>query len=189
MKPGQGPRIIATAAELAATAAAFAPQVPVVIDVEEIEPGADPDQRDTWVVLADAITVPAGDDGRPAGPKAHREFRENAPAVVQRLAEIDEDAIDFRITRIIMVDFDERDSMPVALTLDTRGRAAEAVIKDVFGSTLPDALRGGMVLLAEQADAHAEAIVQGCRRGSDNRQRGRAGIAPQRRAHGDGATA
>jgi hypothetical protein len=68
MKPGHGPRIIATAGELAAAAAAVEPDTPVTIEPEELEPGADPQQDDTWVVLAEAVAVPARDDGTPAGP-------------------------------------------------------------------------------------------------------------------------
>ncbi|GAB1646864.1 hypothetical protein [Krasilnikovia sp. MM14-A1259] len=68
MTPGTGPRITATAGELAAAAAAVDPATPVYLEPDEIEPGAEPDDQDTWVVLAQATAVPAGEDGAPAGP-------------------------------------------------------------------------------------------------------------------------
>ncbi|RZU46580.1 hypothetical protein EV385_6655 [Krasilnikovia cinnamomea] len=68
MTPGTGPRIIASAGELAAAAAAVDPAAPVYLEPDETEPGAEPDDQDTWVVLAQATAVPAGEDGGPAGP-------------------------------------------------------------------------------------------------------------------------
>ena len=66
MTSTDGPRIIATAAELSTAAASVAPTAPVYLGHDEIEPGADPDDQDTWVVLAEATAVPAGPDGAPA---------------------------------------------------------------------------------------------------------------------------
>lgn len=65
--PG-GPRIISTVGELAAAAAAIPAGAPVYLEPDEVEPGAEPGNQDTWVVLAEATAVPAGADGAPAGP-------------------------------------------------------------------------------------------------------------------------
>ena len=79
-----GPRIIGTAGELAAAAAAVPASAPVHLEPDEIEPGAEPGRQDTWVVLAEAAAVPAGANGTPAGPgeviAVHEEIDGNGEA-------------------------------------------------------------------------------------------------------------
>ncbi|RZU46688.1 hypothetical protein EV385_6765 [Krasilnikovia cinnamomea] len=94
-----------------------------------------------------------------SGPQARREFLENAPAVVQTLALIDEDAVDFRVTREVALE-----TALVRLTLDGRGRTVCSVIEDICGCTLAEALQDGVLSLLAQADAQAESSLERRRR-------------------------
>ncbi|WP_430786903.1 hypothetical protein [Actinoplanes sp. G11-F43] len=62
------PQIITTAGDLAAVAASVAAGTPVFVDPDEVEPGADPRNPDTWAVVASTIAVPVNDDGELAKP-------------------------------------------------------------------------------------------------------------------------
>jgi hypothetical protein len=63
-----GPRIIATARDLAAAAAAVPPATPVLISDNLVEPGASDQDWANWVVLAEQKAMPVNDTGAIAGP-------------------------------------------------------------------------------------------------------------------------
>ncbi|GLX06770.1 hypothetical protein [Microbispora sp. NBRC 16548] len=86
-----GPRIISTAAELAAVVTAAPQDAPVIIGPPECEPGSDPVVDDCWVVTADVITLPANADGDIAGPG-------------ERIAVVDELSLDGVTRRLAGVD-------------------------------------------------------------------------------------
>jgi len=62
------PRLIATAAGLAALAAAVEPDAPVFIDGAQIEPGSDPADQHAWAVVAQRELTLANEAGQAAGP-------------------------------------------------------------------------------------------------------------------------
>lgn len=113
--------------------------------------------RGASAVARDLIRV-AGADLRDRD--TQRAFVRHAPAIVQSLALIDESKTDFRTPR----DFAHQIGtfgMPVELSLDTRGRAAESMISTLFGCTLPDVLDDSLSELVGMVDtAVAEEIQQ-----------------------------
>ncbi|WP_186404737.1 hypothetical protein, partial [[Actinomadura] parvosata] len=66
--PAGRPRIIATAAELAAAAAAVDPDTPVIIDDAQIEPGSNPADHTAWAIVAQRQLILANQTGQMAGP-------------------------------------------------------------------------------------------------------------------------
>jgi hypothetical protein len=99
-------------------------------------------------------------------PQTRRSYLRHAPAIVQTLALIDEDAVDFRVTRDFEVDIGGYHFMPVTLTLDARGRTAQSIIEDIGGCPLLDALRDSLTHLSAQARDSGEAsIYRHCRDG------------------------
>lgn len=66
-------------------------------------------------------------------------FEEGAPAVVQRLAELGEEKADFLVFRPAEVETEEGTHL-VRLALNERGRRAVAVLEDVAGGSLEEAL-------------------------------------------------
>jgi hypothetical protein len=66
--PADQPRLIATAAELAAMAAAVEPDAPVFIDDAQIEPGSDPADHNAWAIVAQRQLTLANEAGQAAGP-------------------------------------------------------------------------------------------------------------------------
>ncbi|WP_406068453.1 HNH endonuclease [Micromonospora sp. NBC_01638] len=114
----------------------------------------------TTVAVGRALTEAATADL--TRPQARQEFLDHAPAIVQTLALLDEDkAADYLVDR----SFDINDTT-VPLSLDARGRAAEAIIASLCGGNLAHAVSTGMnQLLDELTDKVTQRFHQ---RGSED---------------------
>jgi hypothetical protein len=76
-----------------------------------------------------------------SNPKARQAFEEHAPAVVQKLALLDSEKIDFVSFSIKMVEIDEEATQEVGVSLNNRGRVAALILKDVCGCAIEDLLK------------------------------------------------
>ena len=84
-------------------------------------------------------------------PNTRREFEQHAPAITQTLALLDEDKADFLAERSFELDGYD---VTVPLSLNARGRTAQAIIESVCGDTLTASLGDGLTrLLAELKEA------------------------------------
>ncbi|MGA4684848.1 HNH endonuclease [Micromonospora sp. AB353] len=94
------------------------------------------------------------------GPQARQEFLEHAPAIVQTLALLDENRVDYWTPRYFDHHLGGGAFMPVALALDTSGRTAQAIIETLFGCSLPDALADGLRQLTSDVETAVEETIE-----------------------------
>jgi hypothetical protein len=100
-------------------------------------------------------------------PQARGEFLQYAPAIVPTLARLDEDRVDFQVTRRLHVELSVGELLPTWVTLDTQGRTAESIIEDICGCSLGDALAEGFGVLLDQATRDAHEQLERHRRETD----------------------
>ena len=67
-------------------------------------------------------------------PEARQAFEEHAPAVVQKLALLDSERADFVSFSTKMVEIDEESTLEVGFSLNSCGRVAALILKDVSGA-------------------------------------------------------
>jgi hypothetical protein len=78
---------------------------------------------------------------------------EQAPQIVQSLADLDESAVDFVITRSAELQFGDDHPARAVLTLDSRGRSIDMVVTELCGSSWSDLLNEGLAdVVAETAE-------------------------------------
>ncbi|MCW2144353.1 hypothetical protein [Actinoplanes cyaneus] len=94
-----------------------------------------------------------------SGPRARREFLEFAPAVVQTLALLDEDRVDFLVHRDLSLGLDYC-RLPVTLALDRQGQTRWSWVQEICGSPWSHLLRAGMQVAVDATEAR---LVQSIR--------------------------
>ncbi|MCP3785279.1 HNH endonuclease [Micromonospora sp. A3M-1-15] len=91
---------------------------------------------------------------------ARTAFLRHAPAIVQKLALTDPASVDFFTADRLHVDL-EYLAVPVALTLNQRGRTAMTVLAEIIGCPLVDALRSGVHTLVGAVAEQARGSIEG----------------------------
>lgn len=89
-------------------------------------------------------------------PSARRAFEAHAPAIVQKLAMIDETKADHQSVRTVELEIDGSEPLTVELVLNARGRTTLTIIEDLYGCLLVDALDEGIRALVQQAERRAQ---------------------------------
>ncbi|MEU7947399.1 hypothetical protein AB0C50_22200 [Micromonospora taraxaci] len=91
---------------------------------------------------------------------ARTAFLRHAPAIVQKLALTDPVGVDFFTADHLHVDL-EYLAVPLALTLNQRGRTAMTVLTEIIGCPLVDALRSGVHALVGAVAEQARGSIEG----------------------------
>ncbi|MEV0132645.1 HNH endonuclease signature motif containing protein [Dactylosporangium sp. NPDC050688] len=92
-------------------------------------------------------------------PKAHAEFLEFAPAVVQTLALLDEDRADFVVRRDVVL-YLSNGTIPASFTLNARGRARYAWVEEICSRAWSELIEDGMRKIVTHAQASLEPAIR-----------------------------
>jgi hypothetical protein len=132
-------------------------KVPVVLDklrtamalrskvIEEVQTFANPSKTAEGLILAN--------DADLSKPATRQAFETYAPAVVQKLALLDEAKADFVSFRTVEVQVDENHDPPdlkVGISLRARERRAAAILEDVCGGVIEDVIQEPVIDLFQQ---------------------------------------
>lgn len=97
-------------------------------------------------------------------PESSQAFVELAPAVVQRLALVDESLVDYKTVRQVSVEVGSGEFLEVSVTIDATARRSLTVLADVCDQTLEDLLQEPLSDVLEALHVEAQGRMEGALR-------------------------
>ncbi|MEU6788822.1 hypothetical protein ABZ912_57385 [Nonomuraea angiospora] len=113
------------------------------------------DSGDVADLLLNAIKTDLND------PEARQAFEEYAPAIVQKLALLDETKADFISSRAVGPPHTPDNPLKIGLSLDSQGRTAVAIFEDVCGCSVEEVLEDPITEIMEESHRKVQARFEG----------------------------
>ncbi|MEU8320659.1 hypothetical protein AB0C33_20080 [Nonomuraea sp. NPDC048881] len=96
-------------------------------------------------------------------PDVRHVFEDYAPALVQKLALLDEAKADYICSRIVGPPLTPYNPLNISLALDNGGRTAVAIFEDVCGCSVEEVLRGPIAEIMAESHRKVQARLEGMR--------------------------